>query len=62
MIRSFADEQTERLFHWLPVKKLGRAVLCTALRRLVLLDVAEALEDRRSDAAPPAEAGPGPSR
>ena len=47
MIRSFADEQTERLFHRLPVKKLGRAVQRAALRKLVLLDAAEALGDLR---------------
>jgi toxin HigB-1 len=47
MIRSFADAQTERLFQRLPVKKLARAVQRAALRKLVLLDAAEALEDLR---------------
>jgi proteic killer suppression protein len=47
MIRSFADEPTERLFYRLPVKKLARAVQRAALRKLVLLDAAEALADLR---------------
>jgi proteic killer suppression protein len=47
MIRSFADEQTERLFNRLPVKKLARPLQRAALRKLVLLDAAEALDDLR---------------
>jgi toxin HigB-1 len=47
MIRTFADVQTERLFHRLPVKKLARSIQRSALRKLVLLDAAEALEDLR---------------
>jgi proteic killer suppression protein len=47
MIRSFRDEQTERLFHRLPVKKLVRPLQRTALRKLVLLDAAVSLEDLR---------------
>ena len=47
MIRNFGDEQTERLFHRLPVKMLARALQRTALRKIVLLDAAEALEDLR---------------
>jgi proteic killer suppression protein len=45
MIRSFRDEQTERLVHRLPVKKLARALQRTALRKLLLVDAAEALAD-----------------
>src|SRR3974390_1726419 len=47
MIRTFADNQTERLFHRMPVKKLSRDIQRAALRKLVLLDAAEALEDLR---------------
>lgn len=45
MIRSFADDQTERLFQRETVKMLGRTIQRTALRKLLLLDAAESLED-----------------
>lgn len=48
MIRSFHDEQTERLFHRLPSKKLGRPLQRAALRKLLLVDAAESLQDLRS--------------
>lgn len=47
MIRTFADGPTEDLFHRRPVKKLARALQRAALRKLVLLDAAEALDDLR---------------
>ena len=47
MIRSFKDDQTERLFHRLSVKKLARPVQRAALRKLVMLDAAESLGDLR---------------
>ena len=47
MIRIFKDEQTERLFNRLRVKKLARSVQRIALRKLVMLDAAEALDDLR---------------
>jgi proteic killer suppression protein len=45
MIRSFRDRETERLFHREPVRKLPPDVRRVALRKLVLLDAAESLED-----------------
>jgi proteic killer suppression protein len=47
MIRNFRDELTERLFDRLPVKKLARPLQRAALRKLVLLDAAESLNDLR---------------
>ena len=47
MIRSFADEETERLFHREPVKRIPRPVQRPALRKLLLLDAAESLDDLR---------------
>jgi proteic killer suppression protein len=47
MIRSFRDEQTERLFHRLPVKRLARPLQRAALRKLLLVEAAETLDDLR---------------
>jgi len=47
MIRSFADKNTERLFHRERVKRFSGALQRVALRKLVLLDAAAALEDLR---------------
>jgi proteic killer suppression protein len=47
MIRSFRDSQTERLFRREPVRKPPPDVRRVALRKLVLLDAAETLEDLR---------------
>lgn len=47
MIRSFRDRETERLFCREPVRKLPQDVRRVALRKLVLLDAAESLEDLR---------------
>jgi proteic killer suppression protein len=48
MIQTFADIQTERLFHRQPVKKFPPPVQRPALRKLLLLDAAESLDDLRS--------------
>ena len=47
MIRSFGDRETERLFRREPVRKLPPDVRRVALRKLVLLDAAESIEDLR---------------
>lgn len=47
MIRSFADRDTERLFHRLPVRKLSTDIQRAALRKLRLLDAATSIEDLR---------------
>jgi proteic killer suppression protein len=47
MIRSFRDRETERLFRREPVRKLHPDVRRVALRKLVLLDAAESIEDLR---------------
>jgi proteic killer suppression protein len=47
MIRSFRDRATERLFHRQPVKRVPPAVQRPALRKLILLDAAESLDDLR---------------
>jgi proteic killer suppression protein len=51
MIRSFRDTETERLFRREPGSKLTRSLQRAALRKLLLLDAAESLEDLR---VPPA--------
>ena len=48
MIRGFADEATERLFRREPVRKLPPEVRRAALRKLVVLDAADSLQDLRS--------------
>lgn len=47
MIQSFADRDTERLFHREPVRRLPAELLRTMLRKLVLVDAAEQLDDLR---------------
>ena len=47
MIRSFRDEQAERLFQRMVVKKLSRDLQRAALRELLLIDAAETLNDLR---------------
>lgn len=47
MIQSFADRDTERLFHRRPVRKLPHDVQRVALRKLRMLDAAERLDDLR---------------
>lgn len=47
MIRSFADRDTERLFHRESPRRFPAELLRTMLRKLVILDAAERLEDLR---------------
>lgn len=47
MIRSFRDKETARLFQREPVKRFSVALERSALRKLLLLDAAESLEDLR---------------
>jgi proteic killer suppression protein len=47
MIRSFRDRETERLFSRQPVRGLPSDTQRAALRKLVLLDAAESLDDLR---------------
>jgi proteic killer suppression protein len=48
MIRSFADKETERLFQRIPVKRFPMPVRRAALRKLLLLDAADSLDDLRT--------------
>ncbi len=50
MIKSFRDRDTERAFHRERVRRWPESVLRAALRKLLLLDAAETLQDLR---APP---------
>ena len=47
MIRSFRDKETERLFYRQPAKKFARQLQQSALRKLLLLDASESLDDLR---------------
>jgi len=47
MIRSFHDEQTENIFRRNRVKGFSRDVQRAALRKLLILDAAESLDDLR---------------
>lgn len=47
MIQTFRDKDTERLFNREPVKKFPPPVKRPALRKLLLLDAAESLNDLR---------------
>lgn len=47
MIRSFGSSTTERLWSRQHVKALDRRIERTALRKLVILDAAESLDDLR---------------
>jgi proteic killer suppression protein len=47
MIRSFRDTETERLFRRERGSKLARPLQRAALRKLLLLDAAESLDDLR---------------
>lgn len=47
VIRTFADRDTERLFARESVRRWSEKVARVALRKLVLLDAAEALQDLR---------------
>ena len=48
MIRSFADASTESLFRRSPVRRLPAEIQRAALRKLVVLDAAESLQDLRT--------------
>lgn len=45
MIRSFADKETEKIFHRIRVRKLSAELQRKALRKLVMIDAAEAVID-----------------
>ncbi|MHB8972308.1 MAG: type II toxin-antitoxin system RelE/ParE family toxin [Pirellulaceae bacterium] len=47
MLQTFADKDTQRLFQRAPVKKFPTSVQRPALRKLLLLDAAESLDDLR---------------
>ncbi|MHB2024695.1 MAG: type II toxin-antitoxin system RelE/ParE family toxin [Mycobacteriales bacterium] len=47
MLRSFGDRDTERIWQRQPVRKLGPDVQRSALRKLLMLDAADALQDLR---------------
>ena len=51
MIKSFADKETEKVYHQRFSKKLPQAIQKIALRKLIMIDNAESLEDLR---VPPA--------
>lgn len=47
MLRSFADKETERIWLRQRTRKLDQDVQRAGLRKLVILDAAEALDDLR---------------
>ena len=47
MIKSFRCKETEKLFRRVHSKRFPSGLECVALRRLLLLDAAETLEDLR---------------
>lgn len=47
VLRSFRDRDTDRVWQRLSVRKLGPDVQRAALRKLVILDAAETLQDLR---------------
>lgn len=47
MLQSFADKETERVWQRKPVRKLDQATQRIALRKLLILDAADALSDLR---------------
>ena len=47
MIKSFADPEAERLFAREPVRRLPADLLRTMLRKLVVVDAAEVLDELR---------------
>jgi proteic killer suppression protein len=51
MIKSFRDDDTERLFQRGPAKRLPRQLQRIALRKLLMIDAAKSLDDLR---VPPA--------
>ena len=51
MIRTFADKETEKIYHQIFSKKLPQHIQFVALRKLIMMDNAGCLEDLR---VPPA--------
>jgi proteic killer suppression protein len=47
VIKSFADEETEAIFHGQTVRRFPPNLLRPALRKLLMLDAADVLEDLR---------------
>ena len=47
MIRSFGDDESERLFRREPVRKFPPSIRRVALRKLLMVDAAAAIEDLR---------------
>jgi toxin HigB-1 len=47
VLRSFRDRDTERVWQRLPVRQFGPDVQRSALRKLLILDAAESLQDLR---------------
>lgn len=47
MLRSFADKETEQVWQRQRVRKLDQGVQRAALRKLLILDAAEGLDDLR---------------
>lgn len=47
MIKSFADRETEKVYHQVFSSKLPQAMQRTALRKLIMIDDAGCLEDLR---------------
>ncbi len=47
MLRSFADKETERVWQRQRVRKLNPGIQRAALRKLLILDAAETLDDLR---------------
>ena len=45
MIKSFADKETERVFHQIISKKLPASIQKTALRKLIMIDNAADMND-----------------
>lgn len=47
MIKDFADRETEKIYHQEFSKKLPQSIQRAALRKLMMIDAAESLEDLR---------------
>ena len=47
MIKSFRDKEAERVFHRLKSRKFPDALYRSALKKLLLLDAAESIQDLR---------------
>ena len=47
MIKNFADKETEKIYHQVFSRKLPQAIQKIALRKLIMMDNAESLNDLR---------------